>query len=1227
MSLKKCGLIIVLITVLALTMVGVFTGGTTPISAEGSDPDWAIMNSNTTSHLQDVWGNSSTDVFAVGLAGTILHYNGSVWSIMTSPTNSDLWGVWGSNASDVFAVGDGGTILHYDGNEWTQMNSNSSESLRGVWGTSGEEVFAVGDHLTILQYNGSEWTLTNQDQNGGTLCDISGTNSSDVFTAGCSTDIMHYNGSSWSTLVDQIWCLLGLWVNNSSDVFGIGWGGGFGYWNGSDVNMIASGTSYNLYDVWGTAHDDVYMVGVAGNIEHYNGSACTKMETGSTRHLNGIWGNDIGDIFVVGDNGTILRNIKPWTYVLYMAGDNNLEGWLTGYILAANLGGQYGGHGGYSDVNINVVAQLDRSNDYVTGCGNWTTCRRFYVVPGTIPENGSEIEDIGEVNMGDPDTLVDFIQWTVANYPAQHYILNLVDHGSVFKMCFDFTDDDSLSINELQEALIETAPLIDIDILEFNMCLMSSTEVAYEIRNYADVMVGDERAGWFLMEGELDVIQEIKSNPDVSSLELGRILAQDWGDVYGDIWDATQTSSIDELVAATDLLARAIKDNWNTDTSAIKDAAQSVMTAINNSVIAQSKYVDWEHGLTIVFPTAFTEFNDSETAMGGYDNAFDFGADTSWRDFLVEYYSNMSGSWIEAARAACPSWGGQLPEGVSLYPMTDLYQFCENIVNTCTANLTVSSTSGGTVTAPGTGNYIYSCGNNITIEATADTCYRFVNWTGSGVDAGKVADPNSATTTITLNDNYTVQANFAIDTYTLTTTSGSGGTVTTPGKGTYTYNCGQVVNILATPNSGYDFVNWSGNNGSVADPNAASTAITMNGNYSIQANFTSIPNAPSNLVATAISSSQINLTWRDNSNHETGFKIERKTGASGTYAQITTVGANVAAYSNTGLTANTTYYYRVRSYSTAGNSNYCTETNARTLPAPPPVPTLTSPANGATGLNLTPWGTWSSSAGAANYSVQISTVSTFATTVVNTTGIIGTSAQVWPGVLNWNTRYYWRVNAVGASGSTSAWSTSRYFNTASVAPPADPSNLAATAISSSQINLTWQDNSNNETGFKIERKTGAGGTYAQITTVGANVAAYNNTGLTANTTYYYRVRAYNAAWNSNYCTEKSATTLPTPPLVPTLTSPANGATGLNQTPRLAWSSSSGAVNYSIQISTVSTFATTVINQGGITTTYFDVPGGKIGWNTRYYWRVNAVGASGSTSAWSASRYFNTKTGP
>jgi len=114
----------------------------------------------------------------------------------------------------------------------------------------------------------------------------------------------------------------------------------------------------------------------------------------------------------------------------------------------------------------------------------------------------------------------------------------------------------------------------------------------------------------------------------------------------------------------------------------------------------------------------------------------------------------------------------------------------------------------------------------------------------------------------------------------------------------------------------------------VTDNQGASSSTTV----TLQANANSIPAAPSSLTAVAVSKSQINLAWTDNSSNETGFKIERCTGVTCTnFSQIATVGANVLKYSNSGLKRNTTYRYRVRAYNAAGNSAYSSPVSVTTL--------------------------------------------------------------------------------------------------------------------------------------------------------------------------------------------------------------------------------------------------------------------------------------------------------
>ena len=239
------------------------------------------------------------------------------------------------------------------------------------------------------------------------------------------------------------------------------------------------------------------------------------------------------------------------------------------------------------------------------------------------------------------------------------------------------------------------------------------------------------------------------------------------------------------------------------------------------------------------------------------------------------------------------------------------------------------------------------------------------------------------------------------------------------------------------------------------------------------------PATPSNLAATAVSASQINLSWNDNANNETGFKLERWTGSA--WAQIAQLGANVTSYSNTGLTASTTYSYRVSAFNSAGSSAVSNSAAATTQTGltPPAAPiNLAATAVSTSQINLS-WNDnannetgfklerWTGSAWA-----QIAQLAANVTSYSNTGLAAGTT-------------YSYRVYAYNSAGSST--SSNSASATTQVMAPTAPSNLAATAVSTSQINLSWNDNSNNETGFKLER--GNGSAWAQIAQLAANVTS------------------------------------------------------------------------------------------------------------------------------------------
>lgn len=147
--------------------------------------------------------------------------------------------------------------------------------------------------------------------------------------------------------------------------------------------------------------------------------------------------------------------------------------------------------------------------------------------------------------------------------------------------------------------------------------------------------------------------------------------------------------------------------------------------------------------------------------------------------------------------------------------------------------LTISSTQGGSVTTPGEGTFTYDEGEVVNLAAKPDEGYLFDEWTG---DANTIDDVNAVSTTVMMNGNYSITADF-IAQYVLAIDSTNGGDVTLPGEGTFTYDTGAVVDLVAEPEEGYKFVSWTGDVGTIADAGAATTSITMNSDHSITANF------------------------------------------------------------------------------------------------------------------------------------------------------------------------------------------------------------------------------------------------------------------------------------------------------------------------------------------------------------------------------------------------------
>jgi hypothetical protein len=230
--------------------------------------------------------------------------------------------------------------------------------------------------------------------------------------------------------------------------------------------------------------------------------------------------------------------------------------------------------------------------------------------------------------------------------------------------------------------------------------------------------------------------------------------------------------------------------------------------------------------------------------------------------------------------------------------------------------LSISSTTGGSVTTPGEGVFAYDEGALVDLVATPGGGYQFVEWTGN---VGTVADVYAASTTITMNGDYSITANFEEAPpvqYDLTISSTAGGLVTDPGEGVHKYDEGALVDLVATPGGGYKFVEWTGDVGTVADVYAASTTITMNGDYSITANFEEVPLVQYDLTTFSSEGGSVTepgegvFTYDGGAvvdlvvTPDEGYQFDEWTGDVGTIADIEAAVTTITMNSNYSITAN-----------------------------------------------------------------------------------------------------------------------------------------------------------------------------------------------------------------------------------------------------------------------------------------------------------------------------------
>jgi fibronectin type 3 domain-containing protein len=363
--------------------------------------------------------------------------------------------------------------------------------------------------------------------------------------------------------------------------------------------------------------------------------------------------------------------------------------------------------------------------------------------------------------------------------------------------------------------------------------------------------------------------------------------------------------------------------------------------------------------------------------------------------------------------------------------------------------------------------------------------------------------------------------------------------------------------------------------------------------FSTVASGTTLENPPAGLAATVQSATAITLTWTAISD-ATSYKLERSTNAGTSWSTVTPGTAftgSSASYTDTGVTAGSTDYYRISAISASGTS---VPSGTVHLTTPPATTTLTATDVSASVINLA----WTASSAASSYLIQVS--SDGGTTWTQEALPASPAVTYVASGLSSDTLYKFKVFAVNAGGN-SAVSNTASASTILAPPGSYTSGFTATPSSATQVNLAWTAVTD-ATSYTIQRSADnvAWATVTPGTALTGASTSYNDTGLTAGTTYYYRISAVDAAGPSVPSPVDPALTYPAAPVV---TAIAASTTQIN----VSWPAVTGASSYIVASAPDGSTWTPLATQAG--TTYQNT---ALTADTAYYYQVTAVNASGDS---------------
>lgn len=404
-----------------------------------------------------------------------------------------------------------------------------------------------------------------------------------------------------------------------------------------------------------------------------------------------------------GPSGVIVpsdtSNLPEWTVIVYAdADDEILEGDVWFDVNEMELVG--------STSQMNVVVQLDRAQGAFNGDGDWTDTRRYLISKDNDVNTITSpvVESIGEADMGDPQTLVDFVTWAIQKYPAKKYILIMSDHGAGWANGFsDLSSNNTLSLPEITNSIAQIQQAMGgqkFEVLGFDACLMGMIEVYGSLYPYSNYMVASEEVipatGWSYTAW----LQRLAQNPTVTGREASQYIVSSYiledtaltmtrsASEISQIEADTTLSAIDsarvpELISAMNQFIAslaAVDQEWvaqgrqyarsyysvfdenlpspyidlvnfaeimaTTNDPGLVQSNEQLRIAAGNAIVAEKhgSGMAGSYGISIHFPISdiyqFTEFNSDAPLRYGIDAA-SFLQQSSWDEFLAYHYTGQ----------------------------------------------------------------------------------------------------------------------------------------------------------------------------------------------------------------------------------------------------------------------------------------------------------------------------------------------------------------------------------------------------------------------------------------------------------------------------------------------------------------------------------------------------------------------------------------------------------